>query len=57
MIFNLYVIINNEPVFKRDEPVKTKKLDVEDVRVYINGYLCNATDVGMKRTVTAVVKY
>lgn len=36
---------------KGDEPPKTKKLVMEGVRVYINGYLCDTTDIEMKRTV------
>jgi len=37
---------------KAEEPPKTKKLVMEGVRVYINGYLCDTTDIEMKRTVT-----
>lgn len=37
---------------KADEPPKTKKLVMAGVRVYINGYLCDTTDIEMKRTVT-----
>ena len=37
---------------KGDEPPKTKKLVMQGVRVYINGYLCDTTDIEMKRTVT-----
>lgn len=37
---------------KGDESPKTKKLVMEGVRVYINGYLCDTTDIEMKRTVT-----
>ena len=37
---------------KGDEPFKTKKPVMEGVRVYINGYLCDTTDIEMKRTVT-----
>ena len=35
-----------------DEPLKTKKLVMQGVRVYINGYLSDTTDIEMKRTVT-----
>lgn len=37
---------------KSDEPLKTKKLVMTGVRVYINGYLSDTTDIEMKRTVT-----
>ena len=37
---------------KGEEPPKTEKLVMEGVRVYINGYLCDTTDIEMKRTVT-----
>lgn len=37
---------------KGDESLKTKKLVMQGVRVYINGYLCDTTDIEMKRTVT-----
>ena len=36
---------------KEDEPPKTKKLVMQGVRVYINGYLSDTTDIEMKRTV------
>ena len=35
-----------------DEPPKTEKLVMRGVRVYINGYLRDTTDIEMKRTVT-----
>jgi len=37
---------------KGEELPNTKKLVMEGVRVYINGYLCDTTDIEMKRTVT-----
>ena len=43
---------SSSTVSKGEEPPKTKKLVMEGVRVYINGYLCDTTDIEMKRTVT-----
>jgi hypothetical protein len=43
---------SSSSVLKGDEPPKTKKLVMQGVRVYINGYLCDTTDIEMKRTVT-----
>lgn len=43
---------SSSSTLKGDESSKTKKLVMQGVRVYINGYLCDTTDIEMKRTVT-----
>ena len=43
---------SSSSTLKGDEPPKTEKLVMQGVRVYINGYLCDTTDIEMKRTVT-----
>ena len=43
---------SSSSALKADEPPKAKRLVMEGVRVYINGYLCDTTDIEMKRTVT-----
>ena len=44
--------VTSSSTIKADEPPKTNKLVMTGVRVYINGYLSDTTDIEMKRTVT-----
>lgn len=49
---NMQLSSSSSSTIKADEPPKKKKLVMTGVRVYINGYLSDTTDIEMKRTVT-----